>query len=131
MYYGYPQMQSQQQEGFSWTTGVYIGVGIAIAVILVYIYFAYNVYRYSAERVGDKLLSKFKLAHADDDSKQYEDDDRKFLANDGGVTNSTKTSAYTNILVKDKVSQAVLSMTSFSASIRDDCAPSSSTCIAL
>jgi hypothetical protein len=127
----FPYNYYKPKEEFSLLTGVYIGVGIAALVILAYIYWTYTVYRYSSERVGDKLLTKFKLLHKNDDPPVYVDDDVKYVSHDSGLTDLARTNAHTNIIIKDKVNQNVLGMTSFQASISDTCSPMSSSCIRL
>jgi Mg2+/citrate symporter len=104
---------------FSTRIALIIGITIAIIGIVIYIYWAFFIYRYSSDRVGKYLLTKFKLKHPTDEN--YKETDTQYITYDVAIVNTEKTIASTNILVKDKISQVVLASVPFSININTEC----------
>jgi hypothetical protein len=128
-YPSYPKVNNVDELTDNLLTVFAISISIVLLVIIIYIYWAYNYYRYSSERIGGYLLKKFTSANTN--NKTYTSDPNLFLDYDTGNINSDLTLASTNILLKDKVTEAVKLTTPFSLPVTSNCSPLVNTCINL
>lgn len=141
MYYAvnYPQYAPQypmpipynQPSEFDWMTSIYIGLGIFLLVVLIYLYWCYTVYRYSPERVADKLITKFKAKNKQLDPPKYVEDDRKEFGIEIATLNAAQTIASAQVQFRDKETHNVIEYIPFTATNKPTCSPLDNSCIRL
>ena len=106
---------------FDYELMIYCGLGITLAILLAWYLWAVN-YRYSSERIADKLLKKYAGPVSDNQT---------VLADNGQLSpDGTKASAV--ITIRDKgISTSSVTQELYSLPVRNTCSPIDKTCISL
>jgi hypothetical protein len=116
----YEKYNSENSDKFSFKT-MFISAFVIFALILCIWYYYVNEYRYSSERIADKLLKKY--------NKPV--DKMQTLRASSGVVNATKTRASAVMTIQNKdIDASASSVEVFSLDIKD-CSPADNTCISL
>ena len=117
----YPDMQNINESKFSIKIILLTAISIFIVVLIIWFYYAIQ-YRYSSERIADKLRKKYKVEI---------DDKTRTLLSSGGKINALGTHASTIIIIKNKDMEGndVISKL-FTLPIRD-CSPADYNCVEL
>lgn len=109
------------QKEFDYELMVYCGLGITLGVILIWYLWAIN-YRYSSERIADKLLKKY---------TKPVNDNQTVLA-DNGQLSQDRTKASAVITVRDKgIITSDITQEVYSLPVRSKCPLMDKTCISL
>ena len=109
------------QKEFDYELMVYCGLGITLGVILIWYLWAIN-YRYSSERIADKLLKKY---------AGTVNDNQTVLADNGQLSpDGTKASAVITVRDKGIVTSAVTQEV-YSLPVRSTCSLMDKACISL
>lgn len=114
--YNYPE-----EEGFSYSTVIYVSLGLSLLAILLWFWWATN-YRYSLERIENKLLTKYTGPLANDES---------LIAKNVAITDDKKRVTGTLIVRKQDVAGTVVAQSDIVLPVRDDCSPISKLCVNL
>lgn len=103
-------------------TGVLYGVILGLIVICIWWYWAYNTYRWSADRLSGMILSKYEAKYIRDNTKNAKDPvtaqanllKGKYFKITGTVVDRINMSVTANAELRDKNTQKILSSTSVS-----------------
>lgn len=125
--YYYPQ----QKKKLSYSTVLYYSLLVVATIIIIHIIWAYFVNRYSSDRIGNALVKKFVSIHNSDTSDDYKETEVQFTDFDFGVMSADKSTASTNIQMKNKESRAILKQRPFSLAVNSDCASTDFSCVNL
>ena len=106
---------------FDYELMIYCGLGVTLTILFAWYLWAVN-YRYSSERIADKLLKKYAGPVSDNQA---------ILADNGQLSpDGTKASAV--ITVRDKgISTSAVTQELYSLPVRSICSPIDKTCISL
>lgn len=111
----------QKRDEFDYELMMYCVICVTMGVLIIWYIWALN-YRYSSERIADKLLKKYDgIVQAN----------QTIIANNGQIS-LDKSKASAEITVTDNnLDASVVSQNIFTLPINDKCSPLSKTCISL
>jgi hypothetical protein len=110
---------------FSIKLTILVSLGFILITVIIWIYWSYTIYRYSSDRVGNKLLNKYSKIKTDIDN------DKQYINPINVKVDHIKNIASANMQILNKEDNTVISSSDFSAKINSDCSPLNLTCVSL
>ena len=118
----------REENGFNYELAIYCAV--ILVLIAIYVWYKWSInYRYSSDRIEDKLLKKY--SQLKDVSENSAKNANQVMLADQGQLSSDGRTASAVITIREKDIETIANQVSFSLPVKSSCSPIDTTCISL